>query len=176
MDELVNILNENGSMTGEKTSKFNAHKKGICHGISAVAIISDGKLLIQKRSTKKKDEANKWDLSSAGHINVGETPEDAAIREASEELGIKLEKDELKLIDTYLNKVKLKEDIYINHFTYLFVTQKNINIDDIIMQESEVSEIKFVNKAEYINMINNGDMVNAIKYCGKLLYYLEDVK
>lgn len=174
MDELVEVLTEDGKSVGENISKFKAHMQGICHGISAVALIDNsGKLLIQKRAVTKKDEPNKWDLSGAGHVDVAETPEEAAVREIYEELGIKVEEDDLKLIDTYLNKVKLSKEIYINHFTYLFVVQKDISIDDIVMQKSEVSDIMFVNKKEYIDLLNNGDMVEAIKYCNMVLKYIK---
>lgn len=173
MDELVEVLTEDGKFVGKKISKLTAHKQGICHGISAVALIdSDGRLLIQKRSETKKDEPSKWDLSSAGHIDVNETPDEAAVREMIEELGILVKKDDLKLIDTYLNKNKLNEEIYINHFTYLYVMQKNIRIDNVVMQQSEVSDIMFVDKENYISMLNNGDMVEAIKYCNKVLEYM----
>lgn len=174
MDELVDVLTEDGKSAGEKISKITAHKQGICHGISAVALITiNGRLLIQKRAVTKKDEPNKWDLSAAGHIDADETSEEAAVREIHEELGIKVEKNELKLIDIYLNKVKLNKEIYINHFTYLFVVQKDISIDDIVMQKSEVSDIMFVNKKEYIDLLNNGDMVEAIKYCNMVLKYIK---
>lgn len=174
MDELVEVLTEDGKSAGEKIGKITAHKQGICHGISAVALITiNGRLLIQKRAVTKKDEPNKWDLSGAGHIDADETSEEAAVREIYEELGIKVEENELKLIDTYLNKVKLNEEIYINHFTYLFLVQKDISVDDIVMQKSEVSAIMFVNKKQYINLLNNGDMVEAIKYCNELLKYIK---
>lgn len=174
MDELVEVLTEDGNLIGERINKTSSHKNGICHGISAVALVdNNGRLLIQKRAVTKKEEPNKWDLSGAGHIDVDETPEEAAVREIYEELGIKVEEDDLKLIDTYLNKVKLNKEIYINHFTYLFVVQKDISIDDIVMQKSEVSDIMFVNKKEYINLLNNGDMVEAIKYCNELLKYIK---
>lgn len=174
MEELVEILSESGKSTGRNTSKFEAHKHGICHGISAIGLINkDGRLLIQKRDKNKKDEPNKWDLSSAGHIDVNETPEDTAIREMNEELSIKIEKNDLILIDTYLNKVKLNDEIYINHFTYLYIVKKDIDISKITMQKKEVSDIKFVNKKKYCEMLNEGEMVEGIKHCDKLLNYIK---
>ena len=173
MDETVEILTEDGKTVGEKINKSIAHKNGICHGISAIALINnDGRLLIQKRSANKKIEPNKWDLSSAGHIDINETPEQAAVRELYEETGIKIEIGELKLIDTYLNKVKLDSIIFINHYTYLFLIKKDIDINSIKIQESELSNILFVDKKTYIELLNNGEMVRAIKYCYKILDYM----
>ena len=173
MDEIVELLTEDGKETYKRINKTIAHKKGICHGISAIALIdTDGKLLIQKRSANKKNEPNKWDLSSAGHIDIDETPEQAAVRELFEETGIKVEIEELKLIDTYLNKVKLDKDTFINHYTYLFLVQKDIDIKKLKMQESEVSEVIFVDKKKYNEFFNNKEMVEAIKYCNKVLDYM----
>ena len=170
MDEVVEILTEDGKQTGERINKTIAHKEGVCHGISAIALIDkDGKLLIQKRSANKKNEPNKWDLSSAGHIDVDETPEQAAVRELFEETGINIEIEELKLIDTYVNKVKLDNNTFISHYTYLFLVQKDIDIKTLQMQESEVSEVKFVDKKKYNEIFNNKEMVEAIKYCNKVL-------
>ena len=51
--------------------------------------------------------------------------------------------------------------------------QKDISAGDIVMQKSEVSSTMFVNKKEYINLLNNADMVEAIKYCNELLKYIK---
>ena len=167
MDEIVEILTEDGKKTYKRINKTIAHKEGKCHGISAIALIDkDGKLLIQKRSANKKNEPNKWDLSGTGHIDIDETPEQAAVRELFEETGINIEIEELKLIDTYLNKVKLDNNTFISHYTYLFLVQKDIDIKTLQMQESEVSESKWVNLVELDEIIRNGEFVPAIN-----LYY-----
>ena len=173
MDEIVEILTEDGKKIGKRIDKSIAHKEGLCHGISVIALMNkDGKLLIQKRSLNKNTEPNKWDLSGAGHINIDETPEQAGVRELFEETGIKVKIEELKLIDTYLNKVKLDNNTFINHFTYLFLVQKDININNIKMQKSEVSGAIFIDKKKYIELFNNKEMVEAIKYCNKVLDYM----
>lgn len=174
MDEIVEILTEDGQKTGEMIKKVEAHNNGICHGISVIALINnEGKLLIQKRAKNKKTEPGKWDLSAAGHIDGGESPKKAALREANEEIGINLNEKDLMLIDTYLCKKKLNENIFINHYTYLFVVKVDIDIDVVIKQTSEVEDIKFVNIREYKNLYNNDDMVEGTKYCYKILDYMK---
>ena len=172
MEEKVLELKENGDLTDNIISKSDAHKNGICHGISAVALISNGKLLIQKRSLRKRGEPGKWDLSSAGHIDLDETPIDAAIREVYEEIGILIDKSELELIDTFLMKKKFSNGDSINHFTYLYVVKKNIDLNSVIMQETEVDEVMLVDKKEYMELFDNGCMVEGIKYCGRVLDYI----
>lgn len=174
MDELVEVLTEDGKLVGERINKIAAHKNGICHGISAIALIdNNGRLLIQKRSSTKKVEPNKWDLSGAGHIDINEPPKRAAVRELYEESGIVVEEQDLELIDTFLNKIELDTETYINHFTYLYIVQKDVTKESIVIQKSEVSETKFVDKEEFINLLNNGDMVEAMNYCIKVLKYIK---
>ena len=102
----------------------------------------------------------------------GRTVKQAAVRETFEEIGIKITEDDLEQIDTYIFK---KEGIhkYINHYTYLFIVRKDIDEKTIVLQKSEVDEVKFVDKKEYNRMLKDGEMVGAIKYCGKILDYMK---
>ena len=90
-----------------------------------------------------------------------------------EELGIIIEENDLELIDTYLNKIRLNEKTFINHFTYLYIVKKDIDINKVKMQKKEVTDIRFVNKREYYELLNNGKMVEGIKYCEKVLNYIK---
>ena len=120
-------------------------------------------ILLDKKNIKADENHTSWQLQN---IN-------AAIRETHEELGIIINENDLVLIDTYLNKVKLSNDIYINHFTYLYIVKKDIDISKIKILEKEVEEIKFINKEEYYNLLDNNEMVEGMKYCNKLLEYIK---
>ena len=50
-----------------------------------------GRILIQRRSLSKKTSPNKWTDSASGHVETGETYEDAIRRETKEEIGIELD-------------------------------------------------------------------------------------
>ena len=52
-------------------------------------MVQNGELLLQQRSLNKDVQPGKWDTSVAGHIDIGETPVEAALREALEEVGVK---------------------------------------------------------------------------------------
>ena len=57
----------------------------------AIALIwRDGKILIQRRLANADHLPNLWEFPG-GKIEEGETPREAAIREAREELGIEIE-------------------------------------------------------------------------------------
>jgi ADP-ribose pyrophosphatase YjhB (NUDIX family) len=63
-------------------------RRGIGHiGISVVAVVHDGKgkILLQKRGPKARDERDHWDICG-GALEFGELIEDALMRELQEEL------------------------------------------------------------------------------------------
>lgn len=66
-------------------SRAQAHKEGILHRISVVYLLAaKGNILVQERAD------GRYDHSSAGHVDPGETYLDAANRELFEELGVSL--------------------------------------------------------------------------------------
>ena len=54
-----------------------------------VVMNSDDHILLQQRAWDKDSEPGKWDTSSAGHVDPGEVPLEAAERELTEELGLR---------------------------------------------------------------------------------------
>lgn len=55
-------------------------------------------ILLQKRAMTKKRKPGYYHISAGGHINVDETPLDAAVRETKEEMGIVIDPDQLYLV------------------------------------------------------------------------------
>ena len=89
MEEMIDVLDENGVKTGEVVTRKEVHKKGLWHRIIVVAIIdNNNQLLMQQRSYQKDTNPGKWDISVAGHVSAGQTSLEAAIREVEEEVGI----------------------------------------------------------------------------------------
>lgn len=171
--ELVDIVDREGVLTGKTIDKSDAHKKGILHKVSVAAIInSDGKLLVQRRSLNKSTEPGKWDLSAAGHVDSKETSIEAILRETYEEIGIRINQLELKHIDTYICTKKLSKNCIINHYSELYIVNKDINLNDINIQESEIDSIKYISKEEFIDMLDKHYFVEAAYYCMKLLDYM----
>lgn len=88
-DEYFDVIDNTGSIIGKAT-------RGECHGNTSLAhqvvhvlvFNSRGELFLQKRSMNKYIQPGKWDTSVGGHLNLGETFEEAVYREMKEELGI----------------------------------------------------------------------------------------
>lgn len=87
-NELLDVVDENDNVIDQAT-RGECHNKGLLHRI-AIALILDKnyKIFIGKRSKTKYYCPGYWALPVGGHVNSGETYEQAIIRELEEELGI----------------------------------------------------------------------------------------
>lgn len=63
------------------------HRKGHWHH-SVMVLIGDSHRRVALQERGEPDSKGRWDVSVAGHQDVGETDEDAALREMEEELGL----------------------------------------------------------------------------------------
>ena len=114
-----------------------AHRLGLLHATVHTWVVrqdmSGGwEVLCQKRSLDKDSNPGCWDLSSAGHISVGDTREEAVVRELREELGIEAKPEELE----YLGKTE-------NGIHYQFLQGEAAGLGDL--------EVPFVAKYQIEN-------------------------
>lgn len=84
------VVDESGKVTG-KVSRKEAHSGSrILHPVVHLHIInSKGEVYLQKRPVSKDIQPGKWDTAVGGHVNLGETIEQALQREVLEELKIR---------------------------------------------------------------------------------------
>lgn len=155
MEEKFDVLNELGEFTGEVATRDECHEKGLWHrGVYAFIVDKDFNVLLQKRSANKKLWPNRWDVTVGGHVNAGEFGRQTLIRECKEELGIEISDDDIKYIITTTSRYN-KNGYVNNHYDECYLITKDVNIDDLKLQESEVSDIKYFPKEEVIKMIDN---------------------
>lgn len=87
--EYFEIVNEQGEVIGTAPREKCHGNPSLTHRAAHVLVFgTDGRLLLQLRSSKKDIQPGKWDTSVGGHLAPGETYEQAALREMSEELGV----------------------------------------------------------------------------------------
>lgn len=87
--ELVPLVDEQGNVIGKAT-------RSECHGgsrwlhpvVHLHVFNGRGELYLQKRPEWKDIQPGKWDTAVGGHVDYGETIDEALHREVSEELGI----------------------------------------------------------------------------------------
>ena len=88
--EMVPVVEENGLVIGQTTRQSAHSGTRLMHPVIHLHIINrDGCLYIQKRSMKKDLLPGCWDTAVGGHVDYGESLEEALYREASEELGFR---------------------------------------------------------------------------------------
>jgi len=143
-DEVIDLLNENGSFTGKTVLKSFAHKNNLWHKSIHVWIFNKDKgILLQKRAKTKKLFPNLWDVSVAGHVQSGEDVNSVALREAKEELGINLNKKILKKIFQQKQSSNCGGGVFENIFCDVFTYQLS-HVPLFVLQKEEVDSVKFV--------------------------------
>ena len=118
LKEIFPIVDEEGSVVGKAT-------RGDCHSGSRLlhpvvhlhVFNSQGDVYLQKRPEWKDIQPGKWDTAVGGHIDYGETPEEALRREVREELGI------IDFMPQFVGKYvfdskRERELVYVNRTTY----------------------------------------------------------
>lgn len=87
--ELFPIVNEQGEVIGRATRAECHSGSMLLHPVVHLHIFdSKGRLYLQRRSMNKDIQPGKWDTAVGGHIDYGESVDEALRREVREELGI----------------------------------------------------------------------------------------
>ena len=143
MDELIDILDKSGKLTGESCLKSVAHKHGYYHAtIHAWLYTKDGKILMQQRGFTKKTYPGLWDVSVAGHVHAGESIEDAALREIKEEVGLTIKIHQLHKVAIRKGERKHPNGILDNEFYHVFIVELKQPIAHLKKQDEEVAAIQ----------------------------------
>lgn len=100
-------------------------------------INSKGEILIQKRAKMKKNFPGLWDMPSAGHVDIGETCIEAAIRETFEELGVKTKEEDYKYIGEYIYDVGWE-------LAQIYLLRLDYEIEKFNLATEEVEEVKWL--------------------------------
>ena len=165
MDELIDILDEKtGEKTGKSILKKEAHKNGTWHGSVHILIVNNNynKTLLQRRCELKDLYPNMWDIAVGGHISAGEDDVTSAKRELKEELGLDVSKYNLEFVGKTTEKLN-NNGVISNEWVSIFVIHADIDINSIVLQEDEVSEIKWCSKEELNKLIEENIIIPHIR-------------
>ena len=115
-------------------------------------IVNDQKqILLTRRSFEKRYAPGMWE-NPAGHVQKGETCEDAIIRELREETGIIAQKENIH----HLGTARVWP-----YFGDNYVVHMNVNLSDVTLQPGETCDVKWVTLAELDHMLQTGEMARS---------------
>ena len=147
-EELWQAYDERGEPISGKSLTKTEGRAGALHAASHVWIWrgqSKGiEILLQRRASGKHTWPGAVDISAAGHIDLGESPLVAAIRETSEEIGLRLEPTALKLLFVHRAHLLVEGTDFIeNEFQWVYGLQLS-DLGKTRLQTQEVESLEWV--------------------------------
>ncbi len=154
-EEIFDIVDENGQPAGGTVTRSRAHAEGIRHRTAHIWVVRKNgcktEVLLQKRALNKDSFPGRYDTSSAGHIQAGDEPLESAVRELSEELGIRANTDDLNFAGTFQIQYekefhgKLFKD---NEIAFVYIYDKEVEIDNLTLQKEELESVEWFDLEE----------------------------
>lgn len=87
-EEWFDVVNERDEVI-DRQPRPEVHRLGLLHRAVHVFVFNArGQIFLQKRSMRKDCFPGTWDSSCSGHLDLGESYDDCAIRELKEEIGL----------------------------------------------------------------------------------------
>jgi len=165
MAELRDLYDINSNKTDKMYRKGELIPKGYYPMVVMVVIKnSKGEFLMQKRVESKGGD---WGVTG-GHPKSGETPLEGIVTEVKEELGLDFNKDEFIEYDRGCDG----KDCY-----KMYLVNKDIDINDIKIEEDELTEVRWFNLKELKQMVDTGELnENQISCFIKVCKFLEKQK
>ena len=154
MEEIFDVYTRDGEYLGTKPKSFcHSENPGVYHKPVWIWIINDqNEVLVQKRAACKKNNPNKWDMPSAGHVDAGETIIEGAIRETYEELGIKTNEEDYEYLFEYI-------DDRTYEIAQVYLLYLNVKLNKFKIQKEELAEVKWISFEEFKKLFYSEDFV-----------------
>jgi 8-oxo-dGTP pyrophosphatase MutT (NUDIX family) len=144
VDELLDVLDERGSPTGEVVWKSEAHRRGLFHRCFHCWVAGEDAagfyLLVQRRDLAKDTWPGYLDVTAAGHLRSGEEPLAGGLRELEEELGLRVEPGRLVSLGTRRIEQEIPQGRD-REFHDVFLLLEGTPPGDLRLQEGEVEAV-----------------------------------
>jgi len=146
-EEIFPLVDNDGNVIGKATRRECHNGSMLLHPVVHLHIFNDkGELYLQKRSLNKDIFPDRWDSSVGGHIDFGETPEQAVVRETREELG--MDNLDIKYITKHIIETRYERELT---YCYYTVTKQKPQPDMV-----EVSDGRFWTVEEIRGQLETG--------------------
>ena len=180
--ELLNVYDAAGVVVGSM-ERGEAKARGFAAGAVQMLVVNqDGRVLLQRRRDDK-ENGGLWDKSVGGHVQAGETFDEALLREANEELFGRADTGRVALVDDLeaasaeaapvrVRRVRLElglrdiryaatQDRQIINVTYhaaLYLGRTRLALADFARQEEELADLAYFEPAEIDHMLVRGQL------------------
>ncbi len=151
MEEMLDLVNEQGDPLGRAVPRSEAHRLGLRHRTSHVWLVrrKNGVLevLLQKRSDEKDSFPGCYDISSAGHIPAGQGFVDSALRELKEELGVTAQPQDLILCGQrsfQFSAVFHGKPFKDNQVSNVYLLWLDRDAEEFTLQKEEISAVRWM--------------------------------
>lgn len=145
--ELWDVYDRCFQKTGRVHERGNPLQQGDYHLVVAIyPVNSKGQVLIQRRNPNLKLLPGVW-AATGGSAIAGEDAWTACQRELKEELGITATKENAEMVAAFKR---------IDSFNTIWLIHTDVEIEDLTLQEEEVSDAKWVTLPEWKAMVQNG--------------------
>jgi isopentenyl-diphosphate Delta-isomerase len=136
--EKLNILDEQGNIIGEEYRDV-IHQKGLLHGeVHVWCLTPDNELIFQHRAKDKDTYPDLLDATAGGHVDLGETYEESAIKELLEETGLSATQDELIFLSTEVHKSFDEVTKMTNHpRRNVYLLKRKVRIADLVIENGK---------------------------------------
>ncbi|HLV38416.1 NUDIX hydrolase [Xanthomarina sp.] len=158
MDELIDIVTKTGKPTGKTALKSKIHSKGYYHNTAHIWFYTkDGQILLAQRAATKTIYPLLWDISVAGHVDAGETIEQAAIRETQEEISLTISETDLQKIGVFPCFQSYENGIIDNEFHHTYLAELKVPLKKLKPQPGEVEALELVTVETFKSLLVNSN-------------------
>lgn len=166
--EFIEIVNEDNQPLKIKKERVQAHLDGNWHRTTQIWVVNQkGEILIDQRSKNQYQDPGKWASYFGGHLLLGESYLQGALREIKEELGLKINKK--RLIE-----VEFRKNPGPNEFVQIFLLVLN-DIERFKMSDGEIVQWRFVLPDKLLSLVRKlpSDFSGRKEYIKKQLDFLK---
>lgn len=163
MAEYIDIYDEKRRKTGKLHLRGTPMQAGEFHLVVEIwTVNSKDELLVTQRHPDKKG-GMLWECTG-GAVSAGEDSQAAAVRELEEEIGLKVEPDDLQ----FLGEIRRG-----HRFGTSYLLKTDISLVDLKFQEDEVIAAKWVTKEELKKMLDERKTTETLPQ--RFSYYEDEI-
>ncbi len=164
--ELWDLYTVNRERTGEVIARGDAIPEGRFRLVVHVCIFdSRGRMLIQQRQKTKAGWPDMWDVSVGGHVQAGETTQQAGERETLEELGLSIRlQGQRPAISTS----------FCNGYDDIYTIEMEADPDSLQLEKDEVQAVRWATMEEIFELMEQGRFILYHKSLIELEFYLRN--